>query len=168
MADGYGIGPWLAHFFATKLYPAVVFAVFLCLAGMLVAIIGRGKELDGVLRRLTGALLPLVALVILVASGSQTIKTIAQGIGTASALLQFALGVAVGSTLLESSHWLLRTDSDGAAGIYALLVASLAAFMLWAIMAGAFSEFTVTTLGFVVGGGLHVVFRGLPAEDESA
>jgi hypothetical protein len=167
MADGYGIGPWLAQFFATKLYPAVVFSVFICLAGMLIAIIANGAGFEGVLRRLTGAILPLVALVIMVASGNQTVKVVAAALATAFMWFQFGVGFLVGVLLLESSHWLLRTDSDGAAAVYAMLVSSLGTFMLWAIMAGAFSEFTVATLGFVIGGGLHVVFRGIPASPDS-
>jgi hypothetical protein len=69
---------------------------------------------------------------------------------------------------MELGRHLLRSDSDGAAGAYALIVSSLGVFMLWAVMARLLASLNSWLVGLVMGGGLHVVFRGFPISEAPA
>ena len=156
------IAGWLSRFFTTVLYPAVVIAVFASIFLMLAIIVGKANDLQGGLRRLTGALLPLVALVLVMATHGPPAASPKSAFEALHPSLQFAIGAALGIILMESAKFFLETDSDGAAGAYAVFVASLGGFMLWSVMGGVLQNLNLALLGLVLGGGLHVVFRGLP------
>ena len=161
--DPYGIGASLANKFATILYPAVVILVFSILVLVLFVIVCSGTGYVSVIRRIIGTILPLVLLVILVASGNGLIVEASSEIDRLHVGCQFLVGAVVGELLMESSHWFLKQDSDGAAGLYAFLIFCLASFMLWAVMAGTLGKFNSTLIGFVLAAGLHVIFRGVPS-----
>ena len=152
------IGTWLTSFFITYLYPAVVVTVFVSIFLLLIAVIGGAEHFSGRLRRATGALLPLIAFIMLTAQSD----SIALGPfpDVIDIKWQFPIGMGLGIGLVELGRQLLRADSDGAAGAYALIVSSLGVFMLWAVMARLLATLNPWLIGLVMGGGLHVVFRG--------
>jgi hypothetical protein len=111
-------------------------------------------------RRLTGALIPFVALVVVIATGTSMLEAIAAGLDSLIYPVQLLIGAALGALLLEVCHH--AGHDDASAGLFAMFLGALASFMLWAVIGGALSLISTALLGFIVGTGFHVVFRGLP------
>lgn len=75
------------------------------------------------------------------------------------------LGLVTGFFLMELGKWLLKTEKDGAASLYTFFLSSLTAFLLWALIGGILPIINSCLLGFILGAGLHIIFRGLDFEE---
>jgi hypothetical protein len=159
-------GHLLTDLFLYVLYPATVLAVFLGLIVMLILAIWGGNWSRGTYRRATGALLPLVVLVILVATDSAAIQSWAARVSGIRPLIQLLIGAIVGLALMELGRQLRRSGSVGANAVFAMFVSALLAFLLWSVMGGVLAHLHLLLLGFLVACGLHLIFRGL-SEDAS-
>jgi hypothetical protein len=164
------IAAWLSQVFATVLYPTLVIGVFASILLILLILVCRVPRLSSVVRRATGALLPLAALVILTATGAVTTTDTGEILQSLGSATQFAIGLVLGAGLMEWSNYILRADSDGAASVCAIFLSSLGSFMLWAVMGGGLTTLNWAVLGLVLGAGLDIVFRGIdyPAVSRSA
>lgn len=145
--------------FTYILYPATIIGVFLYLLSSVGAIIDDGTKPEKA-RRITAAGLPLVVLIFLVATGAELDSPIGAFFRDLGVAWAFILGAFTAALLLEVGRWLLSTDSEVAACLQVMFLSGLAAFILWMIIGGHVGDLNIALLGLVVGGGLHVIFRG--------
>ena len=108
-------------------------------------------------------MLPFIVLVFLVTAGGNSTKEINDYLMTASGTNKIVLSTIVAVILMEAVKWLGKADLDVIASVYALFVSTLLAFMLWAFLGKFFTNLGSAILAFIVAGGLHIIFRGLPS-----
>jgi hypothetical protein len=77
----------------------------------------------------------------------------------------FGIGGLSALFFMETGIWFLAADNDSVAAVYALFVSSVAALLLWAFIVNILSSLNLVLFGFVMFGGLHIIFRGVPDID---
>jgi hypothetical protein len=158
------IREWLVEAFSEYLYPSVVLAVCASIVLLLIVIVSSARTASGRVRAATGALLPFVVLIFAYGMKSEAIQDVASLVRGLPPTLAALIGAGGGAVLMAAGKRLLETDSEGAAGLYALFTASLGASLLWAFMGGIIASLDPILLGGVIGSGLHVIVRGLPGQ----
>jgi len=150
---------WAFHY---VLYPLVLVGIFVAIGDMLRMVLSAASDRLGKIRRLTGAVLPWVILVFLFILGSGTTDSARPWIETLSWWHQLVIGAVVGLCVMEIGKLLMRSGGNGTAALYALVVSSLGAFLVWMIMEGILQSVHFALLGLVTAAALHVIFRGPP------
>lgn len=148
--------------FVYLLYPAVAFGVFICLITLLIFIVRRAKSTSGAIRRTTGAALPVVMLVFLMSTGQDTTTDVTNYLDQLGPVGRILVGIGAAVLVMETGKHLGSTDATAAISTYAFFVSSLLAVLLWVIMGGLLQTLNYAMFAFVLTGGLHVMFRGLP------
>ena len=64
--------------------------------------------------------------------------------------------------LLELGKLLLESDSKIGPPLYAMFLSMVGVFLLYALMSRLLASIHVVLFGYVIGGGLHIIFRGFP------
>jgi len=152
----------LRGFFVYILYPAVVVGLFFYLIALLVFLVKRAKSTSGAIRRAVGSVLPVIILVFLVSTGSDSQEWLRQRLNDLDTTHRAVLGVVAALILMETGKQLGRTDANSAVAAYAFFVSCLLAILLWVLMGGLLVELNWTLFAFILTGGLHIMFRGLP------
>ena len=150
---------WL---FTYIFYPLMVIATFVLTVGLVLSIVENAKGTSGAIRRVTGALLPIISLVFFVVMSKESLGILENFLINLDPTLRIILGAASGGIVMELGKWLLGTELDGAASLYAMFLSTIVAFLLWAFMGGILPVLNTWLLGFLLGSGLHVIFRGPP------
>jgi len=152
----------LRGFFVYVLYPTVVVGLFFYLIALLVFLVRRAKSTSGAIRRAVGSVLPVVILVFLVSTGSDSQDWLRVQLNSLDTAHRAAIGVIAALILMETGKQLGRTDANSAVAAYAFFVSCLLAVLLWVLMGGLLVELNWTLFAFILTGGLHIMFRGLP------
>ena len=152
----------LAGLFTYVFYPAIVVAIFTYLGWMIFYLVFPAMNRQSRIRRSVAAMLPQVVLVFLFTTDPKSIAFIDDIVARTDPLTRIAAGLIAGIAMLESAHWFMPVQSDVLASTYALFVSCVVAFLLWAFIGGTLSSLNLVLLGFVITGGLHVVYRGPP------
>ena len=121
----------LTWIFTYIFYPLVVVGVFMYIIIMLRIIVKAANDKIGAIRRATGAFLPLVLLVFLLATNENTIEFIEGPLDELVWSFRFLIGAVLGILLMEAGKRLLEADNDGAAALYALLFRKNHSLRLW-------------------------------------
>ncbi len=146
----------LRWIFTYLLYPGLVLTIFGCIVATLVGIVAGGKGL-GVVRRLTGALLPVAILIFVVIFSDANNEPITRFILWLPVLAHLVIGAVIGIAIVEIGRAISDTDVESSA--YALFLSSLGVFVLYSIMQGILGHLNYFLFGLVVMGGLDVIFR---------
>ncbi|ASV75989.1 hypothetical protein THTE_3387 [Thermogutta terrifontis] len=152
----------LRAFFVYVMYPAVVIGLFIYLVSLLFFLVRCAKTMSGAIRRAVGGLLPIVILVFLVSSNFLDGGHLAEWLDRLSDTHRFVLGAVAAFVMMETGKQLGRTDANSAVAAYAFFVSCLLAVLLWVVMGGLLDKLNWTLFAFILVGGLHVMFRGLP------
>lgn len=152
----------LRSLFVYVMYPAVVIGLFIYLISLLFFLVRCAKTTSGAIRRAVGALLPIVILVFLISSNLHDSGHLAEWLERLSNLHRFVLGAVAAFVMMETGKQLGRTDANSAVAAYAFFVSGLLAVLLWVLMGGLLDKLNWTLFAFILVGGLHVMFRGLP------
>ena len=148
--------------FIYVLYPFVVVGLFVYLIALLIFLVRRAKSTSGAIRRAVGGLLPVIILVFIVSLGMESQEWLRAQLETLNETHRFVLGIVAALILMETGKQLGRTDANSAVAAYAFFVSCLLAVLLWVVMGGLLSELNWTLFAFILTGGLHIMFRGLP------
>ncbi len=151
----------LRDVFVYFLFSGIVMLVFLGLVVMVVVTIWGGDWRHGALRRATGALLPLVVLVFVVAADPAKTQFWVARISGIRPFIQFVIALAVGLIFMEVGKRLPRSKSVAAKSLFAMFVSACFAFLLWSVVMGILPYLHLLLLGFLVACCLHITFRGL-------
>ncbi|MHA1928847.1 MAG: hypothetical protein ACTSV2_09775 [Candidatus Thorarchaeota archaeon] len=148
----------LRWIFAYILYPGVIITIFIYIIITIGDMIDNAKG-SSKYRRLTGAMLPLVALIFLVVS---------EGIGdnsqnflsSLSSSSRFAVGGLVCVAVFEFGRYFMKNDSEIGSALYAMFLSMIGTFILYSFMIKSINTIHPFLLGIIIIGGLHIVFRG--------
>lgn len=147
--------------FTYFVYPAIIMTVFGFLVVQVLRIIGKAKTGNGTLRRSVAGLLPFIVLTFaIVIQDKDATSALPTAVDKVPSFLQFAVGAFLGILVLEAAHWLMNNRVDGFMSLYALILSSLAALMVYIFIVGALARFDILLMGVVIGASLHIVFRG--------
>jgi hypothetical protein len=144
---------WL---FANFLYPLAIIGVLAFASVVILRLFRKTRSA----RVATAAILPIVVLAFTSAAGVPSSQI--ANVFLKLSWLGWLLGVMSGVASIELGRYLLRRDTIGGAAVYALFVSSSAAFILYVVMSGSLEATHSLLMGFLIGGGLDIVFRGLP------
>lgn len=158
------IGNILRWIFTYLFYPLVIIITFLLTAGLALVTVSIADETSGKIRRATGALLPIILLVFFVAMGQGSLGALEGFLTALDPTLRAILGAATGIILMELGKWLLKSNRDGAASLYALFLSTIVSFLIWALIGGILPVLNNWLLGLVLGSGIHIIFRGPPGD----
>ena len=147
----------LKSIFTYLFYPAIVLGVFASIVLAVMSIVSEGKE-RGFIRRLTGALLPVILLVFVIIAIDTKDDPITQFLRWIPVFFHLIIGVVIGVAAVEISRY-IDDKEDTAASIYALFLSSIGVFMLYSIMQGFLGSLNYFLFGAVVAAGLDVIFR---------
>src|SRR5437763_1119458 len=102
MSEGYieTINGFLRWIFTELLYPVIIIGVFLLVLYLIVNIVIQGEG-SGRIRRLTGALLPLIFLVFVLMWVRQGDEPVGRFLFSLGILYHYLIGIAIGILLLE-------------------------------------------------------------------
>lgn len=156
----------LTRLFSTVFYPGVVIGVFVSLGLMLLVILFSSKGSSSFIRRAIAGILPFVVLVFYMMTDQASMSFFEPWLQGIPGWGRFVIGAATGVLLMETGKQ-LRWRGDTGASIYALFVGIVTTFLIWAMIGGMQDALHPLLAGLVIGGGLHVVFRGLSNEDSS-
>ena len=148
----------LKWIFTYILYPGVILGVFVYVIVTIGEIVEQGKG-PAVARRLAGAHLPAISLVFLVVSEGQDKDSLGKLFSEWSPYLRFGVGLAVGISLMEFGRFCMTPDAEIGSVVYACFLSSVASFLIYCIMRGSLANIQLLLFGFIIGGGLHVMFR---------
>lgn len=148
--------------FIYALYPFVVVGLFVYLIALLIFLVRRAKSTSGAIRRGVGGLLPVIILVFIVSMGMESQEWLRTQLQMLNETHRFVLGIVAALILMETGKQLGRTDANSAVAAYAFFVSCILAVLLWVVMGGLLSELNWTLFAFILTGGLHIMFRGLP------
>lgn len=149
----------LKWFFTALVYPALVGAIFLLLVISIIYIIGKGNGF-GYVRRITGALLPLLMLTFMLLvtdKGDDPIKSFFLWIPP---FLYLIGGTAIGIILIEFGRRFMNTDDDRWGSVYNIFLSLMVVFILYSIMKGFLDSLFYFLFAMIMAGGLDIVFRG--------
>jgi hypothetical protein len=165
------IGYILSFIIISLLYPLIVLAIFLGIIITVIGIVFGGRE-ENRIRRAIGAILPIIVLAFIINStGEHTKNSTPTRMVNVSlhdlAWWQQSLIIAIfgiiGVALVEIGRFLLNKDSEIAASVYAMLLSCVISFIMWLYMYQALSDFDFYMIGFISGGLLDTIFRGVPS-----
>lgn len=148
--------------FVYVLYPFVVVGLFVYLIALLIFLVRRAKSTSGAIRRAVGGLLPVIILVFIVSMGMESQEWLRTQLQMLNETHRFVLGIVAALILTETGKQLGRTDANSAVAAYAFFVSCILVVLLWVVMGGLLSELNWTLFAFILTGGLHIMFRGLP------
>lgn len=114
-------------------------------------------------RRLTGALLPFIALVFittLIEKEDKGIKNLFESIDSGWGLL---IGVIVGFLIFTIGYY-LKSEGLGPT-LFTLFLSTVSVFIIYSIMLGYISSLNYILFGIVAGGGIFIIFIGVPSFD---
>lgn len=154
----------LRWFFTVVVYPAIVCTIFLLLIGSIIHIIGKGKGYGSV-RRLTGALLPLLLLTFMLLVTDKGEDPIRSFFLNRSLLVYLVAGILIGIALVELGKRLVKTDDDRMGSIYNVFLSLMVVFLLYSIMKGFLDSLIYFLFSMTMAGGLDIVF-GAPMEPQ--
>lgn len=146
--------------FSYVLYPAVVIGLFAFIVFSVCLLVLRATG-ERRIRRLVAAALPIVILVFVVIPVEEP-GGIGDLLGNLYWFWRFLVGAAAGIGILELGRIFIDSDEEIGPAIYVLFLSGISMFILYSVMEDFLKSLHVVLLGIVVGGGLHVIFRGLP------
>jgi len=153
----------LTWIFTFIFYPATVIGLFIFIVIYLVQIVSGGKEAYGRFRRLTAALLPVIALIFVTMwtdeENSASFKNFFLSI---CGVGHFIGGALIGVVFVELGKFIERVDDEVASSLYALFLSTVGMFMLYTIMQGILGNLHSFLFGMILIGGLDIIFRGPP------
>lgn len=152
----------LEAIFTYLLYPAVVLGVFLYLIALNISIVHSAKTTSSAIRRAVGAVLPLIILIFVISATAETTKQITSYLSDVPQVTLILAGATLSFVMMESGKRLSNTDATAAISVYAFFISSLIALLFWILIGGLLQALNFALLAFVVTGGIHVIFRGLP------
>ncbi len=159
-----GILNWI---FPHLLYPLILIGIFLVIADMLWMLVSASSSRLGKIRRITGALLPWVVLVFVFTVDPTVFDPLKDLIGQVDWLGQLVIGAVSSVLVLEIGKLLMKTEGDGPAALFAVVLSGFGAFIVLVIMKGILESVNFALMGLVVAGAIHVIFRGLPEVDRT-
>ena len=148
----------LRHAFTYVGYPAVIVGIFVFIIAMIAVVINRRPSM----RTATAAVLPVAALVFIVVTDSGTGHSVVDVLQALPGIINFGIGAAAAIALLELGKRLLEGDIEIGPPLYVMFLSTTGVFILYVIMAKRLESIHVVLFGFVMGGGLHIIFRGAP------
>lgn len=154
----------LEFLFTYIVYPLIVIAVFVIIIGLIVATVMKADSIHGMIRRTTGAILPIIILTFVVI-GTETSNLLEDVMDNISPPARSAIGFAVGFTLIGLGRLIGTVPSswaDRVGSIYSMFLSAVVTIMLWAFMGGGLPMLSDSLLGFILGGGLSIIFIGPP------
>jgi hypothetical protein len=154
----------LKWFFTTVVYPVIVGGVFLLLIGSIVYVISKGEGF-GYVRRITGALLPLLLLTFMLLVNDKGNDPIKSFFLNWNPIIYLVFGILIGIALVELGKHLINTDDDRWGSIYNLFLSLMVVFLLYSIMKGFLDSLIYFLFSMIMAGGLDIVF-GTPMELE--
>ncbi len=153
--------------FPYLLYPLVVVGIFVVIGDMLRMLVSAASDRLGKIRRVTGAVLPWVILVFLFTVDPNAVDSLRPWIGKLNWLGQLLIGAVVGALMMEFGKLLMKSEGDGPASFYALVLSGFGAFLVLLIMGRILQSLNFALMGLVVAGAVHVIFRGPPEVDRT-
>jgi hypothetical protein len=152
----------LTWVFTFIFYPATVIGLFVFIVAYLVKIVGGGKAY-GRFRRLTGALLPIIALIFVILwTDEENAASFKNFFLSICGLGHFIGGAIIGVAFVELGKLIDRVDDEVASSLYALFLSTVGVFMLYSIMQGILGRLHLFLFGMILIGGLDIIFRGPP------
>lgn len=152
------VGETLRWAFRNVIYPTVIYGTLVLIVAAVVAIIVKVRSS----RVVIAAILPVVALAFIVAGEGAPSAVLAHSLGQIEEWAKIAIGAAVAVVLLEAARVLLETDAELGPSLYVLFISSAAVFIMYAIMSQVVSSVHMLLFGFVCGGGIQMMVRGIP------
>jgi hypothetical protein len=152
------IGPWLRWAFIYIFYPIIILAVFVILVTTIVILVKDATDEKGLIRRLTGAVLPVVILVFFVLS-DQYDEPLRRSLLLIPIYAHFIVGAMIGIIMIEIGRALWNTTSDAGAASFILFLSLVGVFMVYSFMQGFLGTLNYFLLSTIVAGGLDLIFR---------
>jgi len=148
----------LRWIFTYLLYPAIIIGIFWFIVIEIADIILKTHSS----RAATAAVLPVAGLVFLIVTETKPEESMANILVGFPGGMKFMLGAAIGAALLEIGRYLLSSDSAVGPPVYVLFLSMTGVFILYAVMSKLLVSIHILLFGFVIGGGLQIIFRGPP------
>jgi hypothetical protein len=142
-------------------YPVVILGIFVFIIAMIGTVFSRRRSL----RAATAAILPVAALVFIIITESEPTESLANIVNAIPGFLKFGIGAIAAIALLELGKRLLEADAEVGPPLYVLFLSTTGVFILYAIMSRLLASIHVLLFGFVIGGGMQIIFRGGPEHD---
>lgn len=87
---------------------------------------------------------------------------IAQSIDQLYESARFVIGAAIAVLLVELGRYLLKRESEVGPALFVLFLSTVGAFILFSITSRSLNRVQFIFFGFVAGGGLYLILRGVP------
>jgi hypothetical protein len=152
------IAYWLRWTFTFIFYPTIILATFVTLIITIVAMVRDATDDKGFLRRLIGALLPVVVLVFFVLF-DRFDDPVRQSLMSVPSYVHFLVGAVVGILMMEVGRVLWNTTSDAGAAVFVMFLSLIGVFMFYSFMQGFLGTLNYFLLTTIVMGGLDFIFR---------
>jgi hypothetical protein len=152
------VGLWLRQFFSGVVYPFVIVTTCVLIFGTVIFIAARAKTPRAVI----AAVLPIVALPFLVVAHEFVGDPLINAIGRLYESARFGIGVIAAIALIEIGQILLRKESEIGPALFIFVLGSAGAFFVYALMSNVLGTTHFVFFGFVIGGGIYMIFRGVP------
>jgi hypothetical protein len=155
------LGNLLRFFTIYLVYPAIVISLFTSLGYYVYKLIQQARDLEKI-RRITGALLPVVGLVFVI------VLTNAKGLnfgGFYDAFHNFGgflIGLIVGVSVILIGNYLRESDLEILPSVFTLYLSFIAVFVLCSIIQFKLEGLNYFIVGTIIGGGGIVIWRGIP------
>jgi len=151
----------LRDFFAGAVYPLIVLLTCLLVFGTVVFVAVRAKTPRAVI----AAIVPVVALPFLVVSHESVGDPLLRAVDRLTESARFVIGALVAILLIEIGKILLRKESEIGPALFIFFLGSAGTFFVYALMSNGLAVAHFIFFGFVVGGGIYMIFRGVPVPE---
>jgi len=155
------INSFLKVFFTNVLYPFLIIVIIWAIIYLIVSI-ANDDDHDESIRRYTSVFIPLAILVFTLVSDQTYENTLVTWLDAISPGIKLFSGVVTGALLLEAGKQLSKFDLGIGKSLYVLFLSTILNFFLFCFMKQVINSTQTILLGFILGGGLYIVFRGLP------
>lgn len=152
------VGEGLRQFFAAVVYPAVVVLTCFVVFATVFLVAARARTA----RAIVAAIVPIITLPFLVVAHASVGDPVMHAVGRLYESARFGLGMAAAVVLIETGQFLLRRSNEIGPALFILILGFAGTFFVYALMGGALPEAQFVFFGFTVGGGIYMVFRGVP------
>ncbi len=150
---------WLRQMVTDFFYPALAIGILIYIGVAIIAIVRRSSGASAI-RRLVGALLPVIILIFAMVAESERSFPLTSYIARIEFWYDMGLGVMIGATAFLLRKLLSRRNADRIASLDTLFLSALGVFILYFIIQNALWILAPILFGMVICFGLFVILFG--------
>jgi hypothetical protein len=138
-------------------FPALSIGVLVYICGTVILQIRHARDR---VRRLTGALLPLVAAAFLFISTNHSAEEISTALSLKFGIIEFLIGAAIGGAAIFVGRILAASEAEIGPTLHVLFLTAGGAFLVYVVLLGALPSLNFYLFGCISGAAVYVIGRG--------